>query len=286
MKIYTCNFSNNLVFYAKEMYNIFNNSEFNTSNYDEANYILTCLSDELNYPIYGNMGFALPNDYIYDVVSFIKNNFNLYENKKIITFYHTTQFYIDNVINICYTKNDDDDRNIVICPPAIKKYIFNKNIDKKYFLSFKGNFSASENRLNIVKKFEKYNSDKNIIIDRNDNNYDYDDLMNNSLFGIVVEGDLPWSYRFTECINSGTIPIIIKPKNKNIFAFSELIDYSSFSIIKDESEIDDLMQNILPNLSIETIQNMLISLENVNNKYFITRETQLNGILDILELKK
>ena len=46
------------------------------------------------------------------------------------------------------------------------------------------------------------------------------------------------------------------------------------------------MQNILPNLSVETIQNMLISLENVNNKYFITRETQMHGILDILELKK
>lgn len=286
MKIYTCNFSNHLVFYAKEIYNIFNNSKFNTTNYDEANYILTCLSDELNYPIYGNMQFALPNNYMYDVVSFIKNNFNLHENKKIIIFYHTTQFFIDNVINICYTKNDDDDRSIVICPPAIKKYIFNKNIDKKYFLSFKGNFSASENRINVIKKFEKYNSDKNIIIDRNDNNYDYDDLMNNSLFGVVVEGDLPWSYRFTECINSGTIPIIIKPKNKNIFAFSELIDYSSFSIIKDENEIDNLMQNILPNLSVETIQNMLISLENVNNKYFITRETQMHGILDILELKK
>jgi hypothetical protein len=107
--------------------------------------------------------------------------------------------------------------------------------------------------------------------------------MQNSLFGIIIEGDLPWSYRLTECINAGMIPIIIKPKNKNIFAFDELIDYSLFSIIINSDEIDYLMNTILVNLSAEKIKSMLKNLEIVNNTYFISRKQQMNGVLEILQ---
>ena len=48
-------------------------------------------------------------------------------------------------------------------------------------------------RLHIFQKLSKYNNYTNIIIiDRNNSDYDYDDLMINSVFGIIIEGDLPW----------------------------------------------------------------------------------------------
>ena len=43
------------------------------------------------------------------------------------------------------------------------------------------------------------------------------------------------------------------------------------------------MTNILPNLSINKIKNMLNQLEIVNNKYFISRQRQMAGVLEILE---
>jgi hypothetical protein len=269
--------------YSKEINEIFNNSSFVTKNVKEANYLITCLSNETNYPIYGNPNYAKSKYQIINLNYFLKNKFNLYNFQKIIIFYHIPIVFMHNVINICYSKEDKDLKNIVICPPAIKTYKFNNNIDKKYFISFKGNISASHNRIEIINKFKKYNSNKNIIIDKTNDNYTYDDLMQNSLFGIVVEGDLPWSYRFTECINAGIIPVIIKPKNNNIFAFDELIDYSLFSIIVEDNNIDNLMNNILSNLSENEIKNMLINLEEVNNKYFISRQQQINGVLEILQ---
>jgi hypothetical protein len=108
-------------------------------------------------------------------------------------------------------------------------------------------------------------------------------MLTNSLFSLVIEGDLPWSYRLTETINAGSIPIIIKPKNKNILAFDELIDYSLFSIVINEDEIDTLMNNILPSLTLDDISNLMLHLYNVNNLYFISRETQMNALIKILE---
>lgn len=284
MKIFVCNrLQDCFVIYAKEINQLLNNTPFNTDNPVDADYLITCLSDERNYPIFGNMEYANPKIEIKSINAFINKNFHVKKSQKIIIFYNTPQHVKSNVITVCYSKDDNDLHNIVICPPAIKKYTFNNSLDtKKYFVSFKGDVNSSENRLQVFNKLKKYNNNKNIIIDRTNNNFDYSDLMLNSVFCIIIEGDLPWSYRFTEAINAGSIPIIVKPKNKSILGFHELIDFSLFSIIVEPDNIDYLMTNILPKLSVAKIREMLNQLEIVNNKYFISRQHQIGGLLEIL----
>lgn len=284
MKIFVCNrLQGFFVIYAKEINQLLNNTIFNTDKPVDADYLITCLSDERNYPIFGNMEYANSKIEIKNINAFLNKHFHIKKSQKIIIFYHTPQNVESNVITACYSKDENDLHNIVICPPAIKNYTFNSILDKKkYFVSFKGNVNASKNRLNAFNVFKKYNNKKNIIIDKTNNNFDYSDLMLNSVFCIIIEGDLPWSYRFTEAINAGSIPIIVKPKNKNILAFHELIDYSLFSIIVEPDNIDNLMSNILPKLSVAKISQMLNELEIVNNKYFISRQRQMDGVLEIL----
>lgn len=276
MTFFICdNFTEYYTIYSNEISMYLLNSIYNKNvPIEDADFVITCLSDERNYPIYGNMSVSKPKIEINkkDIPLFLQNHFELKIFQKIIVFFHVPIYNEnDKIINVCYTKKDDDSKNIVICPPAIKKFKFSKET-KKYFVTFKGNKYASKKREHIIHCFEKYNNEKNIIIDRSNSKYDYDDLMKNSLFGLVVEGDLPWSYRFIEVINSGCIPIIIKPKNENILAFHELIDYSLFSIVIHEEEIDNMMVHILPNITEEKIKSMLYHLEIVNNKYFISRE--------------
>ena len=133
-------------------------------NEPDIDYIITCLSCETNYPVYGN-----PTESggvkIWDIENFIKYNFNFIE-KKIIIFQDMTHFYFKNIINVCYASKNDDKNSILICPPAIKIFNFNNNINKKYFMSFKGNINASQERFKAFECFSKYNNDKNIIIDR------------------------------------------------------------------------------------------------------------------------
>lgn len=284
MKIFACNrLKDFFVIYAKEINECFNNTIFNTDNPLDADYLITCLSDERNYPIFGNMEYANSKIEIKNINAFLNKHFHVKKSQNIVIFYHTPQSVKSNVITVCYSKDDNDLHNIVICPPAIKNYTFNSLLEqKKYFVSFKGNVNASKNRLNAFNVFKKYNNKKNIIIDKTNNNFDYSDLMLNSVFCIIIEGDLPWSYRFTEAINAGSIPIIVKPKNKNILGFHELIDFSLFSIMVEPDDIDNLMTNILPKLSLVKIREMLNQLEIVNQKYFISRQCQMSGLLEIL----
>jgi hypothetical protein len=225
MKIFICNkLQPYFVIYSKEINKILNSNQFVTNEWTNADYLITCLSDELNYPIYGNMSYAESEIKIHDISTFIKKSFRIKNNQQLVIFYHTPCVFMNNTTVVCYAKNDNDSKNIVICPPAIQKYTFNNTVNKKYFLSFKGNTHCSQTRNRIFNAFRKYNNEKIIVIDRRDGRFEYEDLLTNSLFSLVIEGDLPWSYRFTETINAGSIPIIIKPKNTNIFAFDELID--------------------------------------------------------------
>jgi hypothetical protein len=284
MKIFICNkLRRFFVIYSKEINAILNTNQFITNEWSKADYLITCISDEQNYPIYGNMKYAESEVKINNINEFIRNSFIIKPNQKIVVFYHTPSVFMDNTINVCYAKNDDDSKNLLICPPAIQKYSFNNTINKKYFLSFKGNVHCSRPRNRIYNAFKKYNNNKIVVIERTNTKYDYGELLTESLFSLVIEGDTPWSYRLTETINAGSIPIIIKPKNKNIFAFDELIDYSLFSIVIDEDEIDVLMTNILPNITVDEISSLLLNLYNVNNLYFISREAQMNGLTKILE---
>ena len=135
MKFHTCNFVDYFCIYSKEIYDIFSNHLLNTENYYEADYIITCLSNELNYPKYGNMNYARGNKSIKNILIFMQEIFGV-SNKKYVIFFHTTTDDVDN--NVCYSKDDTDTNSIVICPPAIKHYDFSILLQKKYFVSFKG----------------------------------------------------------------------------------------------------------------------------------------------------
>ena len=201
--------------YAKEIHEIFQKSTYRTTKINEADYIITCLSDELNYPKYGNMPYARSNLDIKNIKGFVDCFFPQHQKK--VVFCHIPVSKTNSIITVCYSKDDTDQDSIVICPPAIIQYSFNQTLNRKYLMSFKGNIKGSINRYNIFKKLQNHSSERVVLIDRTDHRYDYDDLMKNSLFSVIIEGDLPWSYRLTEAINAGCIPIIIKPKNKNIF---------------------------------------------------------------------
>ena len=102
------------------------------------------------------------------------------------------------------------------------------------------------------------------------------------MYSLIIEGDNQCSVRLTECINAGSIPIIIKSNNQNICAFDEIIDNTLFSFIVNIDGIDNLMTNILNNLSQDHIEKMIDNLEILNNRYFINKTQQIKGLNEIL----
>tara|TARA_B100001248_G_scaffold174049_1_gene131984 strand:- start:6641 stop:7693 length:1053 start_codon:yes stop_codon:yes gene_type:complete len=297
--------------YSIEIYNNLKNNKYRTKDPKEAKIFITCICNETNYPNYGNS--RQRKELEKKLIS--KNKINEYVKNleffnlgKHVIFYHTDPKNLhENIINIPYHTNRKN--GFIICPPSIANLNFNEKLlqDRKYFITFKGNFKSDPKReivmeelLNQINKLdEKHFMTDTILLDRDpkkkikDNeiditsisDYSFNSFMENSVFGIIVEGDLPWSYRLTEVINSGTIPIIIEPES-NVLPFSHEIDYTKFSIVLKKNQIKDFADN-LPNLY-KQVKNgskneMINELKKVNNKYFISREKQIKSLIKYLK---
>tara|TARA_A100001015_G_scaffold118201_1_gene131080 strand:- start:539 stop:1441 length:903 start_codon:yes stop_codon:yes gene_type:complete len=291
--LYTENDVNNLFeylsIYSKEIYKILESHPKRTLNINNATYFITCLSNETNYPEYnkpyiGKAKISLP-------INQIKNIFKYYNYGNHIIFYHKTPNNLPSqLLNISYCS--DSFKSIIIPPPApYKDLIFNiKN--NKYLISFKGSFNRMSfetniyYRNNIINTLIKYRNNSIIIEESHSLKHNYKDLLENSTFGLVIEGDLPWSYRLTEVINSGAIPIIILPKNYNILPFKELLNYSEFSILLNSEDIDDFFINKLNSINNNKIAQLQSNLQYINNTVFKNRKTHVYTLIKYLTTLK
>ena len=271
-----------LSFYSKEIYDCLQNHELRTQNVNEANFFFTCISNESNYPIFGKPENGRPKKTINIADIIHKFKYSYLGNH--IVFYHSDKGFSKEILNVPYCSINKKD--IIMPPPRICKDIyFNDNVKRKYLISFKGQMTRKsfvykkDNRKNILNKCLQYASDKIIIEDRNSNLHDYNELLQNSLFALAIEGDLPWSYRLTEIINSGVIPIIILPEKHNILPYSTTLKWDDFSILLKQNELDHFFQNKIHEYNDSRIEEMLQNLKNVNNSIFKNRQFQINHLL-------
>ena len=95
---------------------------------------------------------------------------------------------------------------------------------KKYFLTFKGHLSRNLRRIAAAKL---HHNDMDVIIaDANDEQYDFDDLLYSSVFGLVMEGDGLFSFRFNEAVCSGAIPVLVS--STQVPPFHDLVPFAAW----------------------------------------------------------
>ena len=275
---------NNHILYDYDIFDIFKDNKLRVYDISCAHYCITCIRNS-NKKLYKKE----KSKNIYKEISILLGNLKFINTKIHVVFFHTFRSELNNlnIINISYHNNNYDSKSLNICPPSLLNLKFNNNINRKFLCSFKGTFETkmmSRNkcsRYDILTKLQEYNDLSFIIIETNNNNYSYEYLLNNSYFGLVVEGDLPWSYRLTETINSGCIPVIIKDKMKSL-PFQQYIDYSKFSIIIEKEYIQDIKKK-LNEISKEKIIKYLNELKYVNENYFISLKIQMKSVEKFLE---
>jgi hypothetical protein len=102
-----------------------------------------------------------------------------------------------------------------------------KSGPKKYFLTFLGNFASHP----VRKRFQVLHKPSAgiVILNSKSNdalNYKYADLLANSSYTLVPRGDLEFSYRFTEAVCSGSVPVLVSdgwvvPFSRSLVPFEE-----------------------------------------------------------------
>lgn len=279
------NFSDYLTVYSKEIFDVLKNHPKRTLEPHKADFFITCFSNESNYPAFGKTKLgtskkSLSKKEMINKCCYISYGYHL-------TFFHNSKKIGNPFINIPYVSKLKD--AIRLCPPTPTNIEYCTNPNRSILVSFKGNFNrksqvdGKDYRNLILKKIKKFESEKIIIEPRKEKKNSYKKLLYNSIFSLVIEGDLPWSYRLTEVINSGSIPIIILPKHGHILPFQEILDYSKFSILLDYDKIDNFFTKILNQLDHKHIQKLQYNLYHVNQRVFINRKSQLNSLLNCIE---
>mmetsp|Transcript_48908 Transcript_48908/g.140548 ORF Transcript_48908/g.140548 Transcript_48908/m.140548 type:complete len:410 (+) Transcript_48908:50-1279(+) len=112
--------------------------------------------------------------------------------------------------------------------------------------------------------------------------HDYNDLLSNSAFSLVVHGDQRWNYRFSEALGACSVPVIIA--DGLTLPFEELIDWTKASLRVPESMASNASA-ILELLEQRAPEAPAMRREacRIYEKYFATMPRRVNGLLLSLE---
>ena len=89
-----------------------------------------------------------------------------------------------------------------------------------------------------------------IIADKADPRWDYDQLRTSSVFNLILAGDLEFSYRFSEAVCSGGVPVLLA--NKWVPPFNDSLPFPGYGVYIHEDRIQDAL-TILGLLSASSI---------------------------------
>lgn len=114
---------------------------------------------------------------------------------------------------------------------------------RKYFLTFKGNFATSKVREEIGELHDPENGV--VIVDssiRESDKYTYEEVMSDSVYTLVVRGDAEFSYRFSEGVCSGAIPILIA--DGWVPPFESLVPFEVYGFVFKEKDIKEMVSDL------------------------------------------
>lgn len=161
----------------------------------------------------------------------------------------------------------------------------NNNPEKVITCSFVGSQThAIRTKLDILKGLPKYliqTKGWDVNVDVNNAN-NFISIALHSAFTLAPRGYGRSSFRFFECFLLNTIPIYIYD-DVNWLPYQDILDYSKFSIVLHESEMESL-PIVLESISIEKQKEMLLEVE--NHKQYFSLEYMCNYICDTLKKNK
>lgn len=112
----------------------------------------------------------------------------------------------------------------------------------------------------------------------------YESLLAQSKFSAAVRGDNLFSFRFTELLSAGAIPVIYA--DGWVLPFSrDLIGWEEYMVVIEEKKANETLR-VLESISSEQRCRMRKRGLEVYNQYMRTRAGTLQGILDGLEARR
>ena len=242
-----------------------------TNDPENADFFLTELSAEANYPRFNMRGGPRRPVKGVNLVNHIESLPHYGKGKHLIFYHNGSRYNSEGVMNGGYMSDNPED--FIMTPPSLKKLNFNRTVGKKFLISFKGTIRKVREPV-----FNKLKGVEGVTISEKGDGHGYKGLMENSQFALCLEGHLPWSYRFSEIINAGAIPLILKEKWEHL-PFHHFVDYDRFAL---RGECVETLVEEAKRMGKREISRRLKYMENVNKRFFINREANAKALIRYL----
>ncbi|KAL3916354.1 MAG: hypothetical protein SGILL_005219 [Bacillariaceae sp.] len=113
--------------------------------------------------------------------------------------------------------------------------------------------------------------------------HSYQQVLAETIFGLAPRGDCKFSYRFTEVLSAGCIPVI--HADDWLWPFRpELVDWNKCAVIMPEKSAGNVTLNILKSMSLEERCRRRQHCYQIFKEYVETPVGLINGVVEGLEL--
>jgi len=200
-------------------------------------------------------GYALPRETYQDPRGIIAKGNALYEHHRQGFDISVPPPFTDNVMRMRYV------------PSSTK-------INRSIFVAFKGTMDTHPLRAQVQRL---HNPEKNIVIVGNGNNaYDYWKLLSEATYALVIRGHVSFSYRFSEVVCSGAIPVLLS--DDWVPPFDDLVPFHEYGIRVPEAQVHDMIKILSESDRIEERQKRAASF---CQEYLITPWHQFDTLMRI-----
>lgn len=144
---------------------------------------------------------------------------------------------------------------------------------KRFFVSFKGQMETPLRR----KVRELFHNGKDQVIVESGSNYDFDVLLQQSRFNLILRGHVEFSDRFNEAVCSGGVPVLVT--DDWIPPFNELMPFDRYGVFVAEKRVSSLL-GILKSFSDDEVEQRRKNARSFCQKAFATSEASVTALLD------
>lgn len=149
--------------------------------------------------------------------------------------------------------------------------------NRSILIGFKGDMGTHDLRSKIRDKLHDP-SRQIFVLSKDDDTFEYWELLSRSIFALVMRGHVAFSYRFSEVVCSGAIPILIS--DEWVPPFEDLVSFDQYGVRVTEGSISNIY-DIVMGISLERRKQLAEQSSRFCHEYMITPWHQFDAMIKI-----
>ena len=166
----------------------------------------------------------------------------------------------------------------------VRRYAARSGPQRAYFLTFKGNFATSKPFGDVRTRAAVllHNPAEGVVVVDSKSPagraFDYEKLMFDTTFTLILRGDQPYSYRYTEAVCSGGVPVMVASGGW-VPPFSSLHPFTDYGVLVEEADMGTLVARLRAMTDLE-VERKRYAAKQFCMMNLVTVHSQTDGMID------